>query len=166
MRILRYLSGLVLALALVVPASAQTTVILVRHGEKADAPADDPPLTEAGRARAARLAELLQNANISVVYTTPLARTRETAAPLVEALKLKLVETQPNAQYAQQTAHRIKKDNVGQTVLVVGHSNTTPALIEALTGVTVPAITDPEHNNLYVVTIAADGKTSLIRAKY
>src|SRR5687768_7418988 len=153
MRVLRYLSGLVLALALVVPVSAQTTVILVRHGEKADAPANDPPLTEVGRARAARLAEFLQNANVSVVYTTPLARTRETAAPLGDALKLKLIETPPNAQYAQQTADRIRKENVGQTVLVVGHSNTTPALIKALAGVDVPAISDPEYNNLYVVTI-------------
>ena len=147
-------------------ASAQTTVILVRHAEKADAPANDPPLTEIGRQRAARLADFLKDAKVSVVYSTPLARARETAAPLVDALKLKLVETPPTAQYAQQTADRIKKENAGQTVFVVGHSNTTPALIKALTGIDVPAIPDPEYSNLYVVTIAADGKTGVIRAKY
>ena len=153
-----------------VAAEAQTTVILVRHAEKADAPANDPPLTDAGRKRAERLAEYLHDAKISVVYTTPYARTRETAAPLVDAGKLKLVETAYAGGadvFAKQVADRIRKDNVGQTVLVVGHSNTTPAVVKALTGVEVPAIPDTEYSNLFVVTISADGKTtSLVRAKY
>ena len=152
-----------------VAVEAQTTVILVRHAEKADAPANDPPLTDSGRKRAERLAEYLHDAKVSVVYVTPYARTRETAAPLVDAGKLKLVETAYGGgadAFAKQVADRIRKDNVGQTVVVVGHSNTTPAVVKALTGVEVPAIPDTEYSNLFVVTIGAEGKTSLVRAKY
>ena len=160
---------LLLCLAFLVcalPVSAQTTVILVRHAERADGGGNDPTLTDVGRKRAARLAEFLAHSNVSVVYSTPLARAKETAAPVVAALKAQLLETQATAQYAQNTAERIRKNNVGQTVLVVGHSNTTPALVKALTGVDVPAIAEDDYSNLYVITIAADGKTSLIRAKY
>jgi broad specificity phosphatase PhoE len=166
MKVMRIFSALALALVVALPASAQTTVILVRHAEKAGAPANDPPLTPAGQKRAQRLAEYLKYANVNAVYSTPLARARETAGPLVDGLKLKLEETQPTAQYAANTAARIKQNNKGQTVLVVGHSNTTPALIKELTGIDVPAISDPEYDNLYIVTIPVTGKPTVIRAKY
>lgn len=148
------------------PLTAQTTIYLVRHAEKAAAPADDPPLTAVGKERAARLVEVMKTSGVSVVYTTPLARTRETAAPVAAALNAKLLETPVTREYAAETAARIKRDDAGTAVLVVGHSNTTPALAKALTGVDVPQIPDPEHDHLFIITIARDGKTTLVRAKY
>lgn len=164
----RVLLAIALVIAFAAPAlvSAQTTVILVRHAEKADAPANDPPLTDAGRKRAQRLAEYLKGANVSVVYSTPFARARETAAPLADGSSAKLIETQVTNSYASGLVNRIKAENAGQTVVVVGHSNTTPQLVKALTGVDVPAIPDSDYDNLYVVNIDAKGKASLIRAKY
>jgi broad specificity phosphatase PhoE len=54
----------------------------------------------------------------------------------------------------------------GETVLVVGHSNTVPAIVEAL-GAKRPAdICDAEFDNLYIVTIAADGTAGVVRSKY
>ena len=41
------------------PAVAQVMVIISRHGEKAATPANDPPLTEAGKKRAELLASML-----------------------------------------------------------------------------------------------------------
>ena len=160
------LFALLIALGIPALSAAQTTVILVRHAEKAEAPASDPPLTDAGRKRAQRLAEYLQGANVSVVYSTPFARARETAAPLVDRGTAKLVETQVTNSYATGVVSRIKAENTGKTVVVVGHSNTTPQVVKALTGIDVPAIPETDYDNIYIVTIAADGKTSLIRAKY
>ena len=163
----RIVLGMLLSVVLAIPlgvSAQQTTVILVRHAEKVDGPGD-VALTEAGNARAARLADLLKNAGLSAVYSTPYKRTLDTAGPIAKALGLEVIQTPAAGNYAQSTADRILKEQRGKTVLVVGHSNTTPDLAKAL-GVTVPAIADPEYDNLIVVQIAADGKASVIRAKY
>jgi broad specificity phosphatase PhoE len=147
----------------------QTTVILVRHAEKADAPATDPPLTEVGQARAKRLADALKNAGVSAIYVTDFKRTQETAAPIAAALSVPTntaVTAGGAGQYAASLAQRIQKDHKGKTVLVVGHSNTTPEVIKALGGPALPVIPDSDYDNLFVVVIGADGKASLIRAKY
>jgi broad specificity phosphatase PhoE len=67
-------------------AQPATTVILVRHAEKAAEPAEDPPLSAAGETRAQALLDLVREAGISAVITTPFARTRDTARPVLDAL--------------------------------------------------------------------------------
>jgi hypothetical protein len=62
--------------------------VLVRHAERAAAPADDPPLTAAGTKRAQDLATTLRDTRFSAVVTTHLIRTRDTAAPTATALGL------------------------------------------------------------------------------
>src|SRR5688500_8983040 len=90
---------LMLALVLPVVAAAQeTTVILVRHAEKADGPGD-VALTEAGVARAMRLADVLKGAGIHAVYSTPYKRTTDTATPVAKALGLEVVLTPASAAY-------------------------------------------------------------------
>src|SRR5690606_22750256 len=61
------------------------TAVLVRHGEKAAAPPQDPPLTEAGAARARALLDALADARVNAIYSTNYARTRDTAQPLSDA---------------------------------------------------------------------------------
>ena len=68
----------VAALLLAGAAQAQT-VILVRHAEKAAAPADDPPLTPAGLARAQDLKARLAAAGVTLVIHSEFQRTRLTA---------------------------------------------------------------------------------------
>jgi hypothetical protein len=51
-------------------------------------------------------------------------------------------------------------------ILVVGHSNTMGAVIKALGGPDVREITDPEYDNLFVVTVQDGKPTRLVRAKY
>ena len=156
-----------IAAVFVAPAEAQqTTVILVRHAERVDASTD--ALNEAGKARARRLVDLLSAAGITAVYSTPFVRTRDTAQPLAQSLGLSLIETAApaGASFAQSVAQQVLRDHKGRTVLVVGHSNTTPEVIKALGAPAVPAIPDGEYDNLYVVQVDANGKATLIRAKY
>src|SRR5687767_8231863 len=63
-------------------------VLLVRHAEKAPAPANDPPLTPAGAKRADALAEALSDAEVKAIITTGARRTRETAQPIATNLGL------------------------------------------------------------------------------
>src|SRR6478736_1108767 len=136
-------------------AAAQKMVILTRHAERADgvatmttasgAPAD-PMLSEAGTARAQKLAAMLADANITAMFTTEFRRTKDTAAPL--AAKLKLT---PEVVAGAQTAAMIEKirTHAEETVFVVGHSNTVPAIIKALGGPDV-TIADSEYDNLFI----------------
>ena len=68
--------------------STPTTIILVRHAEKAAIPSDDPPLSPAGEARSLALLDALRDAGVQAVVTTQLQRTRLTAAPLARELGL------------------------------------------------------------------------------
>jgi broad specificity phosphatase PhoE len=160
-----------LALVLVPAASAaqDRTVILVRHAEKAAEPRADPPLTEAGRARAAALAQRLEGAGVNAVIITPYRRTRETAEPTMTRLGLSptVVEvTGGLTAHAQAVAQAVRSRPVGETILVVGHSNTIPAIIGALGGPQLPDLCEPEHAGLFVLTLPAAGAPHLDRRSY
>ncbi len=153
-----------------VAASAQVakpiTVILVRHAEKAAEPASDPPLTAEGEARARDLWQAVKDAGISAVITTQFARTRGTAQPTAAALGLSPeIVSAGGADHPKDVAAAVRRHE-GQTVLVVGHSNTIPAIIEALGAPKPAAICDPEYDNLYVVGLAPGAKATLIRTKF
>lgn len=153
--ILAALLGALLTLA--AHAAPVTTVILVRHGEKvAGAPkmTDDPPLSPEGETRANTLARMLAKSGITTIYTTPYARTRNTAAPLAKALNVTPIEVKTGATYADEVAAKIRALPAGSTVLVVGHSNSTPNVMKALGIPNPPSIDDAtEFDNLFVVTL-------------
>ena len=160
----------VLSLAIVArPVVAQTmreTVVLVRHAEKAATPADDPPLTTAGEARARDLWAAMRDAGVSAVITTQFARTRGTGQPTASALGLSLTIVPATGQtHVQDVVSEIRK-HPGKTVLVVGHSNTVPAIVEALGAKRPSAICDATYDDMFIVTIAVDGKANAVRARY
>jgi broad specificity phosphatase PhoE len=138
------------------------TVILVRHAEKA-AVETDPPLTVEGEARAKNLARLLSASGITAIYTTPFARTRNTAEPIATALKLTPVEVKTGATYAADVVARIQAEPAGATILVVGHSNTTQHALTALGIANAPKIEDTEHDNLFVVTLGDEPKMLVLK---
>jgi broad specificity phosphatase PhoE len=147
-------------------AAAQTTVYVVRHAEKADAPAADPPLTSVGETRAHVLADSLKAHHVSAIITTQFLRTKETAAPTAAEFAVTpevIAATSPA--HIQAIAAEVRK-HAGQTMLVVGHSNTVPGIVAALGAPTPAPICDAEYDNLYVVTIAADGKATVVREHY
>ena len=108
---------------------ATVDFIVVRHAEK-ETGADvgqDPALTAAGRVRAAAIAQALADAPVAAVYSTDYARTRETALPTARAHGLEVV-TYDAREPAETLAARLRASHATGTVLVVGHSNTVPAI--------------------------------------
>jgi broad specificity phosphatase PhoE len=148
-----------LASALLSIATAQSTIFIVRHAEKADA-SKDPDLSEAGRARAEALATTLRDANINSIYATEFKRTQQTAAPLAKALGI-TVTVLP----LQDSAALIAKLRaLNGNALVVGHGNTIPDLLKAL-GISEPInIADNDYDNLFALVL--DEKPRLIRLHY
>lgn len=135
------------------------TVYLARHAETVGGDGDDRWLGEAGRARAEALADALEGADIQRVFSTDYRRTRETAAPIAERLGLEVEIYDPRelAGFAEELL------SLGQVVLVVGHSNTTPELVEHLGGAPGPPIDEPtEHDRLYRVEVPS-GETQVTR---
>jgi broad specificity phosphatase PhoE len=148
---------------------ATTTIIFVRHAEKAESPPDDPELSEKGKRRVAELTRQLVDADVvagvDAIYSTPYKRTMETARPLAEALDLPINRYDPGDNEA--VLEKILKEHKGKIILVVGHSDTIPALIADLgASKKVPPIDDMEYDNIYVISIPWFGKTKTIRLRY
>lgn len=143
-------------------------VFIVRHAEKASATDPDPSLSDAGKARAAALAEALSDAEVTDVLVTPRKRTVETAAMVTEARKLTARVVAFGASTDEHTAaiaQAVKKSK-GNTVLVVGHSNTVPAIIAALGGPRIPELCDAQYAGLYIMRLSVRGIPRLVRAQY
>ena len=130
-----------------------TTVYVVRHAEKAKEPKDNPPLTDAGAARAEALSEVLKGQPIAAIYSTDTLRTRSTAAPTAARLGLTVQVYEKEVPVLAQ--HR------GQTVLVVGHSNTVAGLVEALGAPKPKDLCDGEFHHLFVVRVPASGAATV-----
>lgn len=162
-----------LALAgLLVPPMAQrtadTVVLVVRHAEKAG-PSGDVPLSAAGEARAKALVAVGREAGVSAIITTPFMRTRQTAAPLATALGITPEELDVGrdvATHAKAIADLVRSRMSGRTVLVVGHSNTVPAIVHALGGPKRPDLCDESYDELFTVIVSEAGAARLVHARY
>ena len=150
------------------PAMVRTTVILVRHAEKAGETETDPPLSEPGRARADALADALRDARLTGVIVSERRRTQETAAPATpEGIVPDTIAIRDGvARHARAVAERIRVRHAGGTVLVVGHSNTIPAVMTALGAGPLPDICDPAYANLYILVLEGEARPRLVRATF
>lgn len=153
----------IVAAVLFMPASvfAQKLVFVVRHAERADAGMQaqrDPALSAAGEARAQKLAAMLADAGVKDIFATEFKRTQDTAKPL--AAKTGVAVEQVGSTDTAQLIAKIKL-HPDDVVLVVGHSNTVPAILKALAGVDV-AISENEYDNLFVV-VPATGTMTRVR---
>jgi len=178
---IRRLHALTLAALLAVPAAAArcasapspspsasrsaqgaTTVILVRHAEKATTDPRDPnpALSPQGQQRARDLAELLRTRHVAGVIATQFARTQLTAQPTAEGAHV-VVDTVPASRdvqvHAAAIAELIRTRYAGKTVLVVGHSNTVPKIIAALGGPALADLCDTAYGNLFTLVIPSSG---------
>ena len=167
MRLFLALAFAVLGTAHSAFAQAATVVLVVRHAERAPG-SGDPPISDAGRERATALAELGKLAGVSAIVTTQLQRTRQTATPLAEALKITpvVVPTQSDlVKHAAEIAAAVRQQ-AGKTVLVVGHSNTVPAIVAALGGPKLPDLCESEYDSLITLILDAGGSVRIVRTRF
>lgn len=149
------------------PAAArQTTIILVRHAEQVEGDDRDPSLSEVGRERAQALVHVLEGVELDAIHSTPLKRTLETAGPVAERFGLNVITTEPTATFVADMARKLTGEHVGQTVLVVSHSNTVPAIINELGGGPLEDLNHTEYDALFVVSIRPGEATRVLRLQY
>ncbi len=147
-------------------ADATTTVILVRHGEKAAEPATDPALTPAGATRAQQLVDAVGARQVTAVFTSMYARSVQTAEPVAMKSKVTPEVFDPrDVSHVQLVMDAVNKHR-GETILIVGHSNTVPELIAALGAAKPAEICEGEYDNFYVVTMPATGAATVEAMKY
>lgn len=140
-------------------AEAPLTYVVVRHAEKSTDDPRDPSLNEAGQARAERLAASLAQAPMRAVYATEYRRTRQTGEPTARAHGLTMTRYDAK-QAAAEFAATLRRDHRDGTVLVVGHSNTAPAIAAALCACDVAPMPETEFDRRMVVRIDAQGRAS------
>lgn len=163
--------------ALPSPASAQEAIFVVRHAERVDG-SPDAALSAEGEARAEILARHLRDVGIDAIYSTTYQRTLGTAAPLAEVLGLE-VQTEPphdistmmNSdpavdRYVESLAAQLAVRHGADRVLVVGHSNTVPALLTALGHQESVSIGSDEYDNLFIVVPRGQGSPTVIRIRF
>jgi len=138
-----------------------TTYYLIRHAEKdrSGKRKIDPNLNEKGIERAEKWATYFKNIDFDAVYSTKYNRTMQTAKPTANSKELEIKKYAPSRMYDTVFQANTK----GKTVLVVGHSNTTPAFVNKILGEKkYEDINDNDNASLYIVTITGDKKTSRI----
>jgi len=136
-----------------------STYYLIRHAEKnrTDKSNKDPNLTKEGLNRAKNWSSHFKDIEFNVVYTTDYNRTRQTAEPTAKANGLEMQVYN----FSEINIEEFIKNTRGKTVLIVGHSDTTPKFVNQLLGeAKYENIADKNNANLYKVTISKQGKSS------
>jgi len=130
-----------------------TTYYFIRHAEKVrtDSSNKNPNLTEKGKERAENWSTVLKHIDFDLIYATNYNRTIQTASPTAKNNNLELQFYDPRALFNDEFKTKTK----GKTVLIVGHSNTTPQFVNKILGIEkYKDIEDTNNANLYIITIA------------
>jgi broad specificity phosphatase PhoE len=159
----KYFFLLVFTVSLISACSSDetTTYYLIRHAEKdrTDKANKNPNLSEKGLERAQKWKTYFTDIKLDAVYATKYNRTMQTAKPTSESKKLEIKTYNPSKMYDS----IFQKETKGKTVLIVGHSNTTPFFTNTiLAEKKYKDMDDNDNASLYIVTIATDKKTSSI----
>ncbi len=182
--------------------TSSTTVFVVRHAEKASG--QNPSLTQPGINRAQTLGSLLRSANLAAVYSTEFCRTAQTAQPsaqsnsvgikvytvsssvanfqsCVPSIVVQTSVTNAQTDHVSKITADIFSNHQGKNVLVVGHSNTVPEIVEALGAPSlcptffpldesnechIPSGENSQFDNLFVVTVLGNGNARVARLRY
>ena len=152
------------------PEAQGVTLYIVRHAEKQapgeDAPEDereDPPLSQRGELRALSLTEDLPVESITAIYVTKTRRAEDTASAVAAITGKEPLYYNPKD--LEGTIRQLRH-YYGESLLVVGHSNTIPPLLEALGVEQVQPIAEDQYGDLWVVHAKPDGTATVERRRY
>jgi broad specificity phosphatase PhoE len=145
--------------------SGITTFLLVRHAERDTLFAGaDQPLSQTGKLRAYDLARVIKDIPIDAVYTTKWTRTKQTAQPFMQGRR-DTAQILEGSDFKAQAA-MLKAKHAGQTVLIVGHSDSVPQIIQNMINSPISQLGHLEYDALWVVSIAPDGKGTALKLRY
>jgi broad specificity phosphatase PhoE len=130
------------------PEGPQPDYYVMRHLQKAGGP--DPALSEEGKANAETLAFMLERRPPASIYVSTTRRAWETAAPLAARIGLTLKTYDPSNTAALVAAVK----NEARPVLIVGHSNTVPDIVEGLGGTRPPDLADTDYGHVWRIFVA------------
>lgn len=149
---------------LMISFSCTTTYFVVRHSEKLDN-TENSPLSIAGLERANTLRDTLASKGIDSVFASVRLRTQQTAQPTasLSGTTIQVLPTDPDSGLLG----RLRRIN-GKNVLVVGHSNTVPQIVQTLSGRTAGPIQETIFDSMYIIkkTKCFSTKTTLRRTTY
>lgn len=135
------------------PEAQGVTLYLVRHAERLD-DTQDPPLSSEGQVRAERLAHALALAGVQEIGVTQYLRTQETGQPLADDLGVPVrvfhVESGEMDDHIGQIRDWVEGGGA-ETLLLVGHSNTVPAVVESLTAVPMGELAHDDYGDLLII---------------
>jgi 2,3-bisphosphoglycerate-dependent phosphoglycerate mutase len=134
-----------------------STYYFIRHAEKVKTKDSNPELSPEGELRAKKWAEIFENISFDAIYSTDFIRTKNTALPTAKDQELELSFYSPGKlDYV-----KFLSETKGKTVLVVGHSNTTPAFVNELIGIEKYKLIDHDKfGNLYILEITEGSVTA------
>jgi len=135
-----------------------STYYLIRHAEKDRSNPDnpDPELNQKGLGRAMHWAEILDEVPLDAIYSTDYERTRMTAAPVSIKQDITVTYYDPS----NLDINAFKAETLGKNVLVVGHSNTTPEMVNRLLGEDrFPQMDDTDNGGLFIVTVVGNNSS-------
>ncbi|QCK14223.1 SixA phosphatase family protein [Mangrovivirga cuniculi] len=145
------------------PEVEPTIIFLTRHAEK-DTLNKDPELSKIGIKRVKTLTSMLKNIEFDAIYSTDYKRTIQTVKPLADLNSLVIMQYEPSPSNENFSA-KLKEDEKGNTILVSGHSNTIPFLINELIGEDrFQQFEDDQYGDLFMVLL--DGEKVKILQYY
>lgn len=147
------------------PLKGKWVFYLVRHAEKDTG--SNPVLSVKGMQRAGDLHRALQAKKIQLIMATQYRRTGLTADSIRLYRKIDSIQYKADADGSQFLKTLQARAGNARAILVVGHSNTLPAIIRQLgvKGYSIKELPETEYNNLFIVTIRR-GRAKLHAAKY
>ncbi len=129
-----------------------STFYLIRHAEKdrTDATNSNPELNQDGLGRAIKWAEIFEPIDLDIIYSTNYERTSMTAAPTSIKKDINITYYNPS----DIDIEALKSENLSKDVLIVGHSNTTPVMVNKLLGYEkYESMDDTDNSSLFIVRI-------------
>lgn len=140
-----------------------TAILLVRHADRLD-DTWDSPLSEEGESRAQTLVHVAIEAGVTAIYASEYTRTHQTVQPLATYLDLPVNHV--NADDVEGLVEQILSQHAGEVVIIAGHSDTVPQIIERFGGSPLPPISRNEYDKLFVITVYEPGKAKVVSLQY
>ncbi|MBI4606239.1 MAG: histidine phosphatase family protein [Planctomycetes bacterium] len=149
-----------------------SVAFIVRHAEKASTPADDPCLTDEGKERARRLAEVFKYAKVDRLIASEKCRTKETLDPLAEQQEITAMDRVGDEGELEKSADGVaaflKGYPPGTVTVIAHHSTTIRAILEKL-GIPkdqAATVSTSAYDNLILVLLPAGQDPQIVKLRY